>query len=265
MVNLFRRAALAVLPDRDFLPVAMPTTGVQVLQVLTRTGQVLRRYGELETVLVAGPAATGPKLLLGEAVVDATGTTSRHTHLGLGLGIVSAIIQALGGEAGLDLGATAATTVEFSYSDMAVDRVELSSLDLWLADAGFHPKLRNIADLLAADDVFVVVSALKARTVRVRLLDDRSREVSVDVPAIQAVLGASVTVRSGQGTDTSLTISGSTAVTVAVKAAQLRLDDAGLWVSEAPRTSGEVRGLADVQYLKGPELRVQPAWPTTLS
>ncbi|BAL89236.1 hypothetical protein AMIS_40160 [Actinoplanes missouriensis 431] len=264
-MSLFRRSAVPVLPDGDFLPVAMPTTGLRALQVLIRTGQVLRRYGELESVLTGGQREAAPRVLADERTVDVHGTATRRTQLGVGLGIVSAIIQALGGEANLSLGSTTATAVEFVYSDMAVDRVDLSTLDLWLTGARFHPRLRNLAELLVADHVYVVVAVLKAKAVRMRLLDDRSYDVAVDVPAIQALLGASVTVESSRGSDTWLTISGSQSITVAAKAAQMHVDESGFWVSELPRTSGEIRSITGAQFLTGHELRVEPAWPVTPS
>ena len=95
----FHRSVESFLPDRDYLPVAMPTTDLQVLYVLTRQGGVLRRYSTLTTVLDsdAEPATVNR----GETVVNAAGNVTRINKVGIGLSVVSAIVKALGGDAGI--------------------------------------------------------------------------------------------------------------------------------------------------------------------
>lgn len=256
-VGLFTHSVDPFLPDRDYLPVAMPTTDVYVLQALTRRRSVLRRYSDLRGMLVvAADGAADPLIKLDEPVVDATGTSRRSAKIGIAVGIVSAIVKALGADAGIDLSASAARSVEYGYTDVVSDRVDLASLDSWLAQAGFRPGLRNVADLLAAEEVYVVVATLKARALSVALLDSNQNGVDVDVPAIQGVVGAKVSVSADSERSSKLTFHGQTALTVAAKAAQLKFDEDGFWVNERLFTGGEIRrlGASSVSYLDDPEL-----------
>jgi hypothetical protein len=53
-MSIFRRGAESFLPKRDYLPLAMPTTGISLLDLLTKDGPVLRRYSSLSAVLTPG-------------------------------------------------------------------------------------------------------------------------------------------------------------------------------------------------------------------
>ncbi|MGI5241552.1 hypothetical protein [Dactylosporangium sp. CA-139066] len=254
-MGLFGPSTEPFLPDRDYLPVAMPTTDVHVLQVLTRDGRALRRYSDLERI-VLGPAAP-PVVARDQAVVDASGKATSRAKLDVGLNVVSSLIRALGGDAGLDVTVERAATVEYGYSGVVADRVDLASLDQWLAAGALAPDLRNAADLIGARDVYVVVGALKARAVEVRLLDEASNGVEVDVPAIQAAVGGKVSVSGGSTRSSRMTFQGENPLTVAAKAAQLRLGAGGLWINERFRTDGEVRTIDEpYQFLGGAELEL---------
>jgi hypothetical protein len=256
-MSFFRRAAEPLLRDRDFLPVALPTTDVQVLQVLTRQRSALRRYSDLAKVLAAADGSPAPTVTADQPAVSAEGTARRTLKAGIGLGLVSGIVRALGGNAGLDLSIATASTVEFGYEDVTTDRVDLADLDAWLGGADFRPGLRNITDLLAAEDIYVITATLKARSVSVTLNGDTSAGATVDVPAIQSVVGAKVSVSAGGQRSERLTFTGKVALTVAAKAAQLKVDGHGFWVNERPVTGGEIRGLGEVTYLREPVLRLE--------
>jgi hypothetical protein len=247
-MGLFTRA-VPTLPDGDYRPVAMPTTDVRVLQVLTRQRAVLRRYSELARVLVPAAGAGDPLIAADQPVTAAEGTSRRTAKIGIGLGVVSAIVKALGADAGLGLSASAASSLEYGYDEVVSDRVDLASLDTWLAGADFRPGLRNITDLIAAEDVYVIVATLKARAVSVSLLDSRQNEVAVDVDAVQAAVGAKVSVAAGGQRGYRLTFRGTTALTVAAKAAQLKFDEDGFWVNQRLASRGEIRGIPGVSYL----------------
>ncbi len=245
---LWRRSVEPYLPDLDYLPVAMPTTDVQVLQVLTRAGGALRRYSRLDRVLAVDPDVPAPAIAADQPVADASGSAAQTAKIGIGLNVVSSVIQALGGEAGLNIAADNARQVKFSYTKVVADRVDLASLDGWLTMADLQPNLRNVADLLAAEALYVVVGTLRAGGLDVEFLDENNAGVEVDVPAVQAVLGATVAVSAGSTRSSRLIFTGAQALTVAAKAAQLRFDEHGIWVNEKLRTDGEIRGLGGGRY-----------------
>jgi hypothetical protein len=256
-MSWWHRAEQSFLPDRDYLPVAMPTTDLHVLRVLVRNGGALRQYSELSTVLV-GDGAADPTVERDATVVNAQGKSTRTTKVGLGLSAAGALVKALGGAGSLDLKAEKTHTVEYGYTDVTADRVDLATLDKWLANADFDPDSRTTADLLAADGLFVVVGALKARGVTVTLLDASDHGIDLDLDEIRNTVGAEVKVSSAGERTGTVTFQGSTPLVVAVKAAQIQLTPAGFGLNPKLADGGEIRTLggATATYLAGGELRL---------
>jgi uncharacterized protein Veg len=255
-MGLFSNRVKPFLPDRDYLALALPTSDMDLLWVLTREGGNVRRFGALADVLTA-PTAPGEELVRRDAVVvDMTGEANRSAKLGLTLSVVNTIITALGGTAGLSLSGTGASKVIYTYTDVVADAVNIAKLDGWLNGADLSQTAPRIADLLVAEKIYVVLGALKASGITVSLLDNADHEVSVDVPTIQQLVGANVTVDAASGRSNTITFHGGQALTVAAKVAQLKVDERGFWVSEKPLSDGEIRDLGadSPDYLGGDEL-----------
>ena len=244
------------LPDKDYLPLALPTSDMDVLWVLTRDRGAIRRFGTLADVLTA-EAKPGEELVRrGAVVVDATGDAKRSFKVGLTLNVVNTIVTALGGKAGLTLSATGATNVTYTYTDVHADTVDLVKLDRWLAGADMSQASPRVADLLVCEKILVVVGALKASGITVSLADNSGHSVNVDIPTVQNLVGGSITVDATAERSNTVTFHGSQSLTVAAKAAQLKVDERGFWVSEQPFNTGEVRDLGGNRpdYLSGDEL-----------
>jgi hypothetical protein len=263
-VNLLRRPIESFLPDGDYRPVAMPTTDVQVLQVLTRQRSVLRRYSDLSSVLVVPGGVGAPAVSCHQPVVDASGAARRSVKLGIGLSLISAIVRALGADGDVEFSYSDATAVEFSYADVVSDRVDLASLDTWLDEADFKPGLRHITDLLVSENVYIVVATLKARALSVTFWNEGAAGFDVAVPDIHATVQGNVSVTAGGAGRSQLTFRGKTALTVAAKAAQLRVDENGFWVSERLAQGGEIREIGGRSYLDDPVLRLAGEDPVSL-
>lgn len=256
-MGLFSRGSASFLPDRDFLPMAMPTAGFDVLWILTRSGGALRRFGILSDVLVARDLLAADAVRRDEITANAAGTASKSAKAGLSLGIVNTILTALGGNAGLDLSTTGAHSVEYAYTDVAADIVNLARLDAWLSSADLALGAGRVADLLVAERLYLVVATLKAAGVTSKMRDAKGIDLKLDVPTVQQLVGGGITV-SGSSTQTNaLTFRGSVPLTIAAKVAQLRVDERGFWVNEEPVSDGEIRALSPgVEYLTGDEIRL---------
>lgn len=256
-MTLFSRGSTSFLPDRDYLPMAMPTAGFGVLWVLTRNAGVLRRFGILSDVLVAQNGLPADAVRRDEITANTAGTTSKSTKAGLSLGIVNAILTAFGAKAELDLSATGARSVEYAYTDVTADVVNVARLDAWLATADLAPGGGRVADLLVAERLYLVTASLKAAGVTSKMRDAKGAALKVDVPVVQQLVGGGVTVSGSSARTSELTFHGSVALTIAAKVAQLKVDERGFWVQEEPVSGGEIRGLSPgVQYLAGDEIRL---------
>jgi hypothetical protein len=137
---------------------------------------------------------------------------------------------------------------------------DLASLDHWLGGADLRPGSRSTADLLAADELYVVVGALKAQAVTVRVLDENQQATELEMPGLDQVVDRHLTVERSTHTAGATTFRGNVALVVAAKVALLRLDRHGFLVDPRLRTGGEIRGLGGslVRYLSGDELRLPP-------
>lgn len=245
------------LPDPDYLPVAMPSTDIEVLQVLASGGRTtLRRYSTLGNVLVSD--APLPTVQRDSPTVDADGSTRTSARVGIGLGLVGQILQAFGAEAKLDLSAGRAHTVEFSYADVTFDVVDLAELDKWLSGADFDPAARGTSELLAAEEMYVVVAVLKARALTVRLVAEDSAAVAVNVPALAAAVDGELEVSATAAADGTVKFRGRTALGVAVKATPIQIDEQGFYLGRTPRLRGEVRPIGRrYEWLAGAPMRWQ--------
>jgi hypothetical protein len=256
-LSLFSRGSKSFLPDRDYLPMAMPTTDFDVLWILTRNGGALRRFGVLSDVLAAANPLPAEAMRRDRITANAAGTVARSTKAGFSLGLVNTILTALGAQAGLDLSATGAHSVEYRYTDVTADVVNLARLDAWLSDADLAPGAGRVADLLVAERLYTAVAALKAAGVTSTIRDEKGMDLEVDVPAVQELVGGDIMVSLSSTRTGELTFRGSAPLVIGAKIAQLKVDERGFWVSERPVSEGEIRELSPgAEYLTGDEIRL---------
>jgi hypothetical protein len=236
---------------------AMPTADFDVLWILTRDSGVLRRFGVLSDVLAVGDPLPAEVVRRDQITANATGTAAQSVKAGLSLGLANTILTALGGKAGLDLSAAGAHSVEYHYTDVTADVVNIARLDAWLSHADLAPGAGRVADLLVAERLYMAVASLKAAGVTSKMRDGEGMDLEVDVPTVQQLVGGNVTV-SGSSTRTNeFTFHGSAPLVIAAKIAQLKVDERGFWINEEPVSDGEIRGLsAGVEYLTGDEIRL---------
>ncbi|GIE27620.1 hypothetical protein Ait01nite_006650 [Actinoplanes italicus] len=231
--------------DRDYVPLALPTTDLRLFDVLARAGRVLRRYSRLDEVLTVEPATPPVSVTDDEPVVATSGSGQGTAKLGIGLAAVSAVLEAFGGKGDFTIKTEKANRIRYAYTDVTADRVDLVSLDAWLNHADMRTDVRRVADLLAAQRLYVVVATLKARSLKVSFLDENSAAAEIDVAAVQDIAGGNITVSGDRKRTSELVFTGARPLTVAAKAAQLSIDDHGIWVNERYGGFGEIRGLGD--------------------
>lgn len=254
-MGLLSHGSRSFLMNQDYLPLALPSTDLDVLWLLTQDGGALRRFGALTDVLGGQPALGADAISRGAAVAPSRGTTSNSFKHGLSFGVINSILKAFGATGEVNLSVAGGRDVEFDYVDVTCDEVRLASLDSWLGGASLVSASGRVADLLVAERLFVVLGVLRAGGLAVKLSSDSKVEASLDVPALQQALGAGVTMKHTAERAGEIVFSGSTPLVIAAKSAQLKLEPYGFWVAEKPQTRGEVRELGGrPSYLKASEL-----------
>ena len=114
-------------------------------------------------------------------------------------------LTAFGAKAELDLSATGARSVEYAYTDVTADVVNVARLDAWLATADLAPGGGRVADLLVAERLYLVTASLKAAGVTSTMRDAKGAALKVDVPVVQQLVGGGVTVSGSSARTSELT------------------------------------------------------------
>ena len=205
--------------------VKLPRVGISPLSLIGKD-QTTNFLGDL-TSMWTGPQ---PALLPGPpypaSVVN--GQKSAALDLGFGLNILGSTLAVFGASSpSIDLSHTSAKGIQFSYSG-----VTSSSIDLGIL-GGYLPKGRLNADNITVQryfgtpccEVFLIYEVLRSSSITITATDSSNNGVALDVPAIQGIVGAKVSVKPSNASNTAVTFASTDgiAVTFGFKAVRLSL------------------------------------------
>lgn len=213
---------LTYLKSFGYSVVRLPRTDIRPLQVFVREDSRLSRLGDLQTILRPGTAVALPHIRENVAAASISGERTRDLSLGVGLTILGSVIGAMGGSRlGLDVGYRSAKTVAFEFTDVLEDRVDLAEVDQYLTDADIAAFSSHAAQLLEADSIYVTTSTIKSRTFLVEARQESGVPVTISVPDIQQMVGASITVSADDTTRSKIAYQGAQPLVFGFQAARL--------------------------------------------
>lgn len=218
--------ALQALKDIGYNVVQLPRVDLHPTQLLVSGNKRLKRLGELSSVFE--PATGGPAMPVISA--DRPGPAIRITRTasleaGVGLNILGGLISALGGSTlGLSLAYAKAAKIQMEYGGTLENAAELTLIDQFLGGAKVSPFARATAQMLDADQVYVVTSTLKATTLNVAATDDNKAAVGIDVPVLSDAVGGNLNVSSAGAGSTTVTFEGRIPLVFAFQAVRLIFD-----------------------------------------
>ena len=214
--------ALKALKDKGYNVVQLPKVDLLPTQLLVRNGKRLQRLGDLTSVFSPDPQAPVPPVSADQGGPNISGTNSADLDVGIGLNILGGLVSALGGSTlGLTLGYQRARSVQFEYVDTIENHAQVTAIDAFLAGATINPFARAVAQMLEADNVYVITSTLKARKLNVSAKDSSKSSLAVDVPVIQNAIGGNVKLTSGGQGSTVVTFEGLVPLVFGVQAVRL--------------------------------------------
>lgn len=217
---------VGVLRDHGYQLVRYPQAGLQPTQLSILEGKRLAPLGRLESVFRGREGAVAPTVRT-TAGPDLSGEV-RHSNflsLGLGLGLLSRLIEAIGGDsASLVSSYARARSLRFSFSNVKRRGIDIVELDKYLSRAEVEPDLRYVGQLLDADEVYVVVSCLRSQSFTVEALGQDSQKLGLDCDSLQGLVGGEIQVSSASAENTAITYAGKSYLTFAVRAVQLFYD-----------------------------------------
>ncbi len=205
--------------------IKLPRVGINPLSLIGKDATTAF-LGDLTTMWTGPEPAPLPGPPNPASVVN--GKKSAAVDLGFGLNILGSALAVFGATSpSIDLSHTSAQAIEFSYSG-----VTSSSVDLGLI-GGYLPKGRLNADNITVQryfgtpnaSVFLIYEVLRSSSVTINATDSSSNGVALDVPAIQGVVGAKVSVKPSGSSSTGVTFASTDgiAVTFGFKAVRLQL------------------------------------------
>jgi len=238
--------------------IKLPKAGIAPLSLI----------GKRQTTSYLGPLAsmwTGPELQMPSpqfaSVVN--GQKSAALDLGFSLNLLASTLAIFGASSpSIDLSHTSAQAIQFSYSGVTSTCVDLGVL------GGYLPKGKLDADNLAVQQYFVnpdasaflIYEVLRSSSITITAKDASSNAVALNVPEIQGLVGAKVSVKPSNASNTAITFASTdgTAVTFGFKAVRLLLSGdlaTGKLTFEDVAPSGEIAfGVPNL----GPAAAVRP-------
>ncbi len=235
---LCRDPYLAALKEFGYNVIRLPKADVKPLQIMTKQGRDLNRLGDLADVLVADPSNNLPQIAENTPAANISGKRTSELSLGLGLSILGTIIGAMGGsKLGLEAKYKQARTLTFEFQDILEDKVELTELDQYLGGADINPSSVYVADLLLSDQVFTTTATIKSTKYTVEAKKSDGTSLELNVPVVQEVVGADVTVSGEAATTSKVTYEGKVPLVFGFQAVQVFYQD-GAYTAFEPTELG---------------------------
>lgn len=235
---LCRDTYLSYLKDLGYNVIRLPKSDFPPLMLLAHEGQSdLNRIGTLADLL----EGDAPPLI--QKDVRAAGISGKKTsslNPSFGLNLLGSIIGAMGGgQVGLEAQFGKTSAVTFVFPEVFSDRIDPIQLDKYLARAKVSPDTKYFADVLNADDVYVVTDVIKSRKFTVDASSDKSAGVALNIPALQELVGAKVKVSGESNKTNSVTFEGDTPLVFGFQARRL-MYDGGNYLKIEPVSAGSV-------------------------
>jgi hypothetical protein len=220
--------------------VRTPRTGIEPLDILGRDGKSIEKLGSLAEVWSS--PQTPPKISDPQPAVNISGQRTQSLDLGIGLKLLADLLGALGSNAGLPSLQTnykRSRAVEFKFIDVFSVGLTAFSLGNYLAQGTLNLANPVVQAYFANEetDEFVITEILKSASLSVTAKGHDTSDVTLDLPAIQSMVGASIVVKLGSSSDSEIVYQGNSQLTFGFKAFQTFFEN-GAWRIRGVQPSG---------------------------
>jgi len=225
--------------------IKLPRVGINPLSLIGKD-KTTAFLGDLNTMWTGPQPALLPGPPNPASVVN--GQKSAALDLGFGLNILASTLAVFGASSpSIDLSHTSAHGIQFSYSGVTSTAVDLGLL------GGYLPKGKLDADNITVQryfgtpgcEVYLIYEVLRSSSITITATDSNGNGVALNVPAIEGVVGAKVSVKPSNASSTGITFASTDgiAVTFGFKAVRLLLVSdiaSGKLTYEDVQASGEI-------------------------
>jgi hypothetical protein len=227
-MGICKDPSLTFLNKFGYNVVRLPRAGIEPMLVLGK-GTSLEMLGKLSTVWKT--SAGEPTVGTPQPVGDLNGKQSDKLELSIGLKILANALKGLGATVpSLDFAFTRARKIQFTYTNVTSTSVAPLEAGNYLAAGDLNTANSLVEGYFLGEDghAFLIVDVLKSDTISVTASAEDGSDVKLDVPAIQGVVGASVGVKSGNASDSTIEFKGPSAITFGFKVFAISFED-GRW------------------------------------
>lgn len=218
--------------------IKLPRVGIEPMDVIG-SDTTTQWLGPLRSVWKSSvpeptPGAPNPAAVL-------VGQQTDQLDVSFGLKILANALAALGATVpSLDVAYHRARKVQFSYTDVTSTVVAPFDAGNYLAQGTLNtdnPVVKHYFQDPEAE-AFLIVDVLKSASITVNAIDSNGASVAVDVPAIQGVVGANVSVKAAAAADNSVTYTGKVPVTFGFRVDEIQFDGVKWSLSGAAASGG---------------------------
>lgn len=169
---------------------------------------------------------------------------------GIGLSVLGSVLGAMGaGKIALEGAYTSAATVTFEFLKTVTNGVEVAAIDKFLGGSDVDPNAVGTMKLLAASEVYVVNTVIRAAEITVTAKTKSGTEAKIELPEIEKVLKGKVDLNVETTSKSKVTYRGKTLLTFGFQAIRLFWDQ-GSYTAFEPVAAGQVaaRALDNADY-----------------
>jgi hypothetical protein len=217
--------------------VKLPRVGIEPMDVIG-SDTTTQWLGPIRTVWQSTvpeptPGAPNPAAAL-------VGQQTDQLDISFGIKILANALSAFGATVpSLEFAYTRARKVTFTYTDVTSTAVAPFEAGNYLTKGTLNTDNPVVKHYFQDPDAeaFLIVEVLKSASITVTATDSKGTTVGVDVPAIQGVVGANVTVKASSSGENSITYTGKAPVTFGFRVDRIEFDS-GVWSLSGAAASG---------------------------
>ncbi len=184
--------SMRVLAKLGYNVVRHPSANFRPLLLIGKQGGEFLQLGSLHH-LVTHPPGVLPAVTANEPGSGIQGQSSDKLDLGIGANVLGNIIGAMGGNLGVNVTYTNARTIEFKYTDVTLDSVVPLEVGNYLKDCQVDASNLILQEyVLGNGELYVVTKVARSKKFSVSYETKSGIGAKVDVPALQALVGANV-------------------------------------------------------------------------
>jgi hypothetical protein len=218
--------------------IRLPRVGIEPMDIIgkDKTTQWLGPIGSVWSSTVAAPVA----LINPASAVN--GQKTDGLDISFGIKVLANALAAFGATVpSLDVSYSRASTVQFGYTNV-------TSTAVAPLDAGNYLSAGTLKDanpvvqhyfLGQETEAYLIVDVLKSDSITVTATDKSGVEVGVDVPAIQGMVGANVSVKPSSSSNSTITYTGAKPVSFGFIVQSIHREG-DVWVLQGAEPSGDL-------------------------